>query len=109
MIFDAILKLFEKREPIDVVTLSEQLDKNGKLKEVGGASYLTELVNGVPSAAHVVQYAQIVAQKATLRRLIEAASQINAMAYDDEEQLDGLLDKAEKILFDVSQIGRAHV
>lgn len=103
LIFDAILKLFEKREPIDVVTLSEQLDKNGKLKEVGGASYLTELVNGVPSAAHVVQYAQIVAQKATLRRLIEAASQINAMAYEDEEQLDGLLDKAEKTLFDVSQ------
>lgn len=103
LIFEAILKLFEKREPIDVVTLSEQLEKQSKLKEIGGASYLTELVNGVPSAAHVVQYAQIVAQKATLRRLIEAASQINAMAYDDDEQLDGLLDKAEKTLFDVSQ------
>lgn len=103
LIFDAIIKLFEKREPIDVVTLSEELEKQGSLKEIGGASYLTELVNGVPSAAHVVQYAQIVAQKATLRRLITAASQINNMAYDDEEQLDSLLDSAEKTLFDVSQ------
>lgn len=103
LIYEAILGLFEKRQPIDVVTLSEQLDKQGKLKEIGGASYLTELVNGVPSAAHVVQYAQIVSQKATLRRLIEAASKINNMAYDEEEQLDGLLDNAEKTLFDVSQ------
>lgn len=103
LIFDAIIKLFEKREPVDVVTLSEELEKQNKLKEVGGASYLAELVNGVPSAAHVLQYAQIVAQKATLRRLIQAASQINNMAYEEEEQLDSLLDNAEKTLFDVSQ------
>ena len=103
LIFSSIIKLFEKREPLDVVTLSEELEKQGSLKEIGGASYLTDLVNGVPSASHVVQYAQIVAQKATLRRLIEAASQINSMAYDEEEQLDSLLDNAEKTLFDVSQ------
>lgn len=103
LIFSAIIKLFEKREPLDVVTLSEELEKQGNLKEVGGASYLTDLVNGVPSASHVVQYAQIVAQKATLRRLIEASSLINSMAYDEEEQLDSLLDNAEKTLFDVSQ------
>jgi len=103
LIFSAIIKLFEKREPLDVITLSEELEKQGNLKEVGGASYLTDLVNGVPSASHVVQYAQIVAQKATLRRLIEASSQINSMAYDEEEQLDSLLDNAEKTLFDVSQ------
>jgi len=103
MIYEAILKLFEKREPLDVVTLSEELEKQGTLKEIGGASYLTDLVNGVPTAAHVVNYAKIVAQKATLRRLIAAASQINNIAYDEEEQLDNLLDKAEKTLFDVSQ------
>lgn len=103
LIFSAIIKLFEKREPLDVVTLSEELEKQGNLKEIGGASYLTDLVNGVPSASHVVQYAQIVAQKATLRRLIEASSLINSMAYDEEEQLDSLLDNAEKTLFDVSQ------
>lgn len=103
LIFDAIIKLFEKREPLDVVTLSEELEKQGILKEIGGGSYLTDMVNGVPSASHVVQYAQIVAQKATLRRLIEAASQINSMAYNEEDQLDSLLDNAERTLFDVSQ------
>lgn len=103
LIFDAIIKLFEKREPLDVVTLSEELEKQGILKDIGGGSYLTDLVNGVPSASHVVQYAQIVAQKATLRRLIEAASQINSMAYNEEDQLDSLLDNAERTLFDVSQ------
>ena len=102
-IFESILSLYEKREPLDVVTLSEELDKQGTLKSMGGASYLTELVNGVPSAAHVVQYAQIVAQKATLRRLIKASSQINTMAYDEDQPLDSLLDNAEKTLFDVSQ------
>ncbi len=103
LIFEAILRLYEKREPVDIVTLSEQLEKQSALKDIGGASYLTELVNGVPTASHVIQYAQIVAQKATLRRLIEAASQINTMAYDEDQQLDTLLDNAEKTLFDVSQ------
>lgn len=103
IIFETILGLYEKREPIDVVTVSEDLEKKSSLKDVGGSSYLTELVNGVPSAAHVIKYAQIVAQKATLRRLIEAAGYINEMAYDDKEQLDGLLDKAEQTLFGVSQ------
>ncbi len=103
LVFEAILQLFEKREPIDVVTLSEELEKQKVLKEIGGASYLTEMVNNVPSAAHVVQYAQIVAQKATLRRLIEAASEINTLAYGEDEQLDKVLDKAEQTLFDVSQ------
>ncbi|MEI6581878.1 MAG: replicative DNA helicase [bacterium] len=103
LIFDAIIRLFEKREPIDMVTLSEELEKQGVLKEVGGSSYITDMVNNVPSAAHVAQYGQIVAQKATLRRLIGAASEINNLAYDEDQQLDGLLDKAEQTLFDVSQ------
>ncbi len=103
LIFDAIIRLFEKREPIDIVTLSEELEKQGVLKEVGGSSYITDMVNNVPSAAHVAQYGQIVAQKATLRRLIGAASEINNLAYDEDQQLDGLLDKAEQTLFDVSQ------
>lgn len=103
LIYDAIIKLYEKREPLDVVTLSEELERQGSLKEIGGSSYLADIVNGVPSAAHIVNYAKIVAQKATLRRLIEAANQINTIAYNEEEQLDSLLDKAEKTLFDVSQ------
>jgi len=66
------LKLFEKCKPIDVVTLTDELEKAKKLKSVGGASYITTLVNTVPTSAHVTTYANIVHQKATLRRLISA-------------------------------------
>lgn len=103
LIFEAILALYEKREPIDVVTLSNKLESMGELEPVGGATYLTELVNSVPSAAHVVHYAQIVVQKATLRRLIEASGKINALAFEENAPLDGLLDSAEQTLFEVSQ------
>jgi replicative DNA helicase len=103
LVFDAILSLYEKREPLDVVTLSNKLEAMGELENIGGATYLTSLVNGVPSAAHVVNYAQIVAQKATLRRLITAANDIGSMAYNEDQPLDGLLDNAEQTLFDVSQ------
>lgn len=103
LVFEAILSLYEKREPLDVVTLSNKLDAMGELDSIGGATYLTSLVNGVPSAAHVANYGKIVAQKATLRRLITAANQIGSMAYDEEQPLDGLLDNAEQTLFEVSQ------
>lgn len=102
-IFEAVLGLFERREPIDVVTMADTLEKNGNLENIGGAAYLTELVNSVPSSAHVAQYAHIVADKATLRRLIEAASSINSMAYGEGEALDSVLDEAEQALFAVSQ------
>lgn len=103
LIYEAILGLYEKREPIDVVTLSNRLESMGELEAIGGGAYLVELVNGVPSAAHVVHYAQIVAQKATLRRLIDASGKINALAFDEEAPLDSLLDNAEQTLFEVSQ------
>jgi replicative DNA helicase len=102
-IFESILGLFEHREPIDVVTLADSLEKKGHLENIGGAAYLTELVNSVPSSAHVAQYAHIVADKATLRRLIEAASSINSMAYGEGGALDSVLDEAEQALFAVSQ------
>ena len=102
-IFESILALFEHREPIDVVTLADSLEKKGHLESIGGATYLTELVNSVPSSAHVAQYAHIVADKATLRRLIEAASSINSMAYGEGGALDSVLDEAEQALFAVSQ------
>lgn len=103
VIFEAILELFEKRNPIDLVTLTDQLEKKKKLKDVGGASYLTTLVNSVPSAAHVTTYANIVHNKATLRRLISAADSINYLGYSEEEDIDSILDKAESELFSVSQ------
>lgn len=102
-IFEAILGLFERREPIDVVTLANSLSKAKQLENIGGAAYLTELVNSVPSSAHVQQYARIVADKATLRRLISAASTINSMAFSEGEALDSVLDEAEQALFAVSQ------
>ena len=103
IIYDAILALFEKRKPVDVVTLTDWLEKEKKLKEVGGASYLTTLVNGVPTSANVATYAQIVQQKATLRRLISVATTIAELGYNETTELETILDKAESSLFSVSQ------
>lgn len=102
-IFDAILGLYERREPIDVVTLADALTKTNDLKPLGGSGYLTELANSVPSSAHAAHYAKIVADKATLRRLIEAANSINNLAYEETDVLDSVLDEAEQNLFSVSQ------
>ncbi|MFO0862537.1 MAG: replicative DNA helicase [Candidatus Saccharibacteria bacterium] len=102
-IFETVLGLYERREPIDVVTLSDALAKKKILKQIGGSSYLTDLANGVPSSAHAAQYAKIVADKATLRRLIEAANSINNLAYEETAALDSVLDEAEQNLFGVSQ------
>lgn len=102
-IYEAIIKLYEKRKPVDVVTLTDVLEKEKKLKEVGGASYLSSLVNSVPTAANVVTYGQIVQQKATLRRLISAGTQIAELGYDERAEIESILDKAESSLFGVSQ------
>ena len=88
---------------LDLLTLSNKLSSDGALDTVGGSSYLTELTNAVPTAAHVTHYAEIVSHKATLRRMISAASEIQSMGYDENAPLDGLLDKAEQTLFGVSQ------
>lgn len=102
-IFRAMLALFERRMPIDVVTLSDELEKKNEFEKVGGATYLTTLVNMVPTASHVVHYAEIVQQKATLRRLIQAATRITELGYDEEGDMSTLLDRAEQSLFSVSQ------
>jgi replicative DNA helicase len=102
-IFAAIIDLYEARQPIDIVSLSNKLGEAGELANIGGASYITELTSAVPTAAHVVHYAGIVAHKATLRRLIAAASNIAGFGYDEQAPLDQLLDKAEQTIFEVSQ------
>ncbi len=102
-IYLAMLKLFEKRMPIDVVTISEELEKAGQFEAVGGATYLTTLVNSVPTASHVAHYAEIVQQKATLRRLIKAANKITDLGYTEDAEVTGVLDMAEQSLFSVSQ------
>lgn len=102
-IFEAISLLYEKHSPIDVLTLADQLKDNGHIDFVGGAAYLTELTNYVPTAAHVNKYADIVAQKALRRRLIKASQEITSLGYDEKQNLQELIEGAESKLFDVSQ------
>ncbi len=102
-IYRAVQQLYEKRSAIDVLTLSDQLRANGELEQVDGAAYLTELTNFVPTAAHVEQYAQIVAEKAVRRRLIAASQEIGGLSYDEAKQLKELVEEAETRLFEVSQ------
>jgi replicative DNA helicase len=102
-IYEAAKQLYDKHSPIDVLTLSDQLKGAGLLDMVGGASYLTELTNFVPTAAHVEQYAEIVAQKALRRRLIQASQDIVSLGYDEAQSLQALIEDAEARLFEVSQ------
>jgi replicative DNA helicase len=101
-IFRAIKRLYEKRSPIDLVTLTNELESLQQLDEVGGAAYLAQLVNAVPTAAHIAHYAEIVRQKAVLRRILEAGSRIAELGYDEEREIGEILDEAEKALFNVS-------
>ena len=103
VIYQCALDLFEKNQAVDLVTLTEELNKRKQLEEVGGASYLTTLMSSVPTAANVVYYAKIVEQKAILRKLINHATQIVTMGYEEQEDARVLLDKAENLIFDVSQ------
>src|SRR5262249_54858982 len=93
----------ERRSPIDVLTLADQLKNNGYLDHVGGPAYLTELTNFVPTAAHVEQYADIVAQKALRRRLIQASHEMAELGFDESKALKDLITDAEQRLFQVSQ------
>ena len=102
-IYEAITQLYERRQSIDVLTLSDILKNNGHLDNIGGPAYLTELTNYVPTAAHAEQYADIVAQKAMRRRLIAASKQISGLGYDESRQLRELIEEAETSLFQVSQ------
>lgn len=102
-IYLAIMKLYDERSSIDILTVSNKLEEGASLERIGGTSYLSTLVNVVPSAAHIVHYANIVKKKGTLRRLIANATEIVSMGYQDDVDLDFLLDKAEQKLFSVSQ------
>jgi len=103
LIYETMLEVFEHREPIDILSISNRLEEKGQLDLIGGRSYLVELSNAVPSATHVVSYAQITQRKATLRNLINSCSDITRMAYEEAEAVDKILDRAEQKLFGVSQ------
>lgn len=102
-IFDAMLILYESHEPIDVVTVTAQLKKNGKLKEAGGTSYISDLLNTVPTSAHAERYGRIIQENYTKRQLIEAAADITEMAFREEGSAQAIVDKAESEIFAISQ------
>lgn len=102
-IYEAMLQLYEKHSPIDVLTLSDQLRNTGMLDMVGGAGYLTELTNFVPTATHADKYAEIIAQKSMRRRLIKASQVITDLGFDETQSLQELIENAETKLFEVSQ------
>lgn len=102
-IYKAILSLYEKRLPSDLVTMTEELKKGNKFQEVGGASYLTTLVNSVPTSGHIEHYAGMVKESATKRALISAAGHISESAFDPDADAKDLLEFAETTLFGISQ------
>ena len=102
-IYQAMIELYEKREPIDILSLTARLREKDKLEEVGGSSYLTTLINFVPTATHVLNYGKIVRQKKILRELIDASHEIGLMAYNESEDVDIVLDKAEKRIFGIGE------
>lgn len=102
-IFSAMIDLFEKNEPVDLVTLSESLKKRGALDDAGGLAYISSLVDNVPSAANIQYYARIVKEKAILRGLISISTEIIADSYEDKRNVDELLDSAESRIFEISE------
>ena len=102
-IYQAMIDLFEKMEPIDIVSISTRLREKEKLEQIGGSAYLTSLINIVPTATHVSNYAKIVREKKVLRDLIEASHEIGLDAFDESQDVDLLLDKAEKKVFSIGQ------
>lgn len=104
LIFRAIYKLAEANQPIDVVTLSEQLEKEGQLAQVGGLAYLGELAKNIPSVANIKAYAQIIRERATLRQLIGISNEIADSAFHPEGRgANEILDEAERKIFEIAE------
>ncbi len=102
-IYGAVCDLFERNEEIDFLSVASRLKEKGILEDVGGNAYLTELANSVPNAFHVLNYAKIVQRKRILRDLIEASFEIGQMGYNESEDVEVLMDRAEKRIFAIAQ------
>ena len=102
-IYAAILNLYNRAEPIDIITLKSELASMGKLEQVGGLEYLAKLPDIVPSTSNVERYIKIVEEKALLRNLIQSANDIIALGYDQTEAVEDIVDSAEKKIFEVMQ------
>ena len=107
-IFDAIISLNDKRKPVELLTLSEELKKNNQLEEIGGQKYLAELLEYVTTTAHSQNYAYIVKEKYILRELIKSSTKIVEKAYEQTDDIDKILDTAQSYIFDISQKSIEH-
>lgn len=103
VVYQAILDLFRRQEPIDILALSSKLKDGGVLEEIGGRTYLTQLINAIATPAHVVHYAKIVQKKCVLRELISASYDIGQLGWQEAKDVDALLDEAERRVFSISQ------
>jgi len=102
-IFEAIAYLADRDQPSDVLTVTEELRRRGQLESVGGIAYINQLVESVPTAAHVEYYARTVGGKSTLRKLIDASGEIIALAFEEADDVDHIVDNAERLIFAVGQ------
>lgn len=102
-IYEAITTIFAKDEPVDMITLSEELKKRNTLESIGGMIYIANLSEGVSTTANIKYYCEIVEEKSTLRKLIKASNEIIAKGYEDEENIDSIVELAEKKIFDITQ------
>lgn len=102
-IFEAILVLFNKNEPVDLITLSEELKRRGTLENTGGVTYLANLSSGVATTANVKYYCKIVEEKSILRRLIRSCDDVIAKSYENSDEVNAIIEKAEKAIFDITQ------
>jgi len=103
VIYEAMLSLYEKSDPLDVLSISNELEEQNKIDSIGGATYLASLVSGIASASNITYYAKIIQKKSVLRKLIGAAAQIGEMGYDESEDVEKTLDDAEQLLFGISE------
>jgi replicative DNA helicase len=102
-IFEAVMELFEKGEPVDLITLSEQLKQRNTLEAVGGVAFLTDLSASVPTIANVAHYARIIQEKSLLRKLIKSCSEISEKSFEAAEEIGNIIEYAERSIFDLSQ------
>src|SRR3989344_5168143 len=105
-IFEIVLDLFEKGEPIDILSVTQKLKDRKILKDIGGSAYLTDLINSVPTETHVSYYAKLVRQKKVLRELINASSEITEKIFESPGDTEALLDEVEQKVFSISQKSR---
>lgn len=102
-IYQGMVELFQRREPIDLLSMSTRMKERGNLEEIGGNAYLTELINSIPTASNLLNYAKIVQRKKILRDLISASHEIGLMGYNEDEDTEMLVDQAEKKIFSIAQ------